>query len=218
MSHISTASSNGRILHPDIPPPSVNAEHHPPPHSAPLALVPGESMGMGKGNTSPRGLWFFKKPNHNRTGSRSSTPSKLGGSPLMERSLSEPNSPTEPTSASAFYERAGTRPNYISKALELLDSSTVRFAGHEDDLSKFYDRYHKLFANGQPINGKIVRRDTPKPNAQDVARLLVRDIEAKLEEMDREMEILESDDSSSSAKASASKVRSITGPAYCLIF
>lgn len=35
----------------------------------------------------------------------------------------------------------------------------------------------RLFAMGQPINGKIVKYNTPKPNAQDVAKLLVRDIQ-----------------------------------------
>lgn len=30
---------------------------------------------------------------------------------------------------------------------------------------------------GQPINGKIVKYNTPKPNAQDVAKWLVRDIQ-----------------------------------------
>ncbi len=35
----------------------------------------------------------------------------------------------------------------------------------------------RLFAMGQPINGKIVKYNTLKPNAQDVAKLLFRDIQ-----------------------------------------
>lgn len=34
----------------------------------------------------------------------------------------------------------------------------------------------RLFANGQPIYGKIVKPNTPKPNAQDVAKFLINDI------------------------------------------
>lgn len=63
----------------------------------------------------------------------------------MERSLSEPNSPTEPTSAAgtANQEKAGAKPNYIAMALELLNESKVRFDGHEKDWMKFHDRYQK---------------------------------------------------------------------------
>ncbi|XP_006458939.1 hypothetical protein AGABI2DRAFT_115904 [Agaricus bisporus var. bisporus H97] len=148
--------------------------------SAPRIPDPPGEIGN---NVSKFSVWPFRKASNK---SRNVSSPKRGA-PILERSLSEPNSPTEPTMATARTNRKeGDKPNYIIMARDLLNDTKVRFEGHRKEWSEFYDRYNQLFANGQPIYGKIVKPNTPKPNAQDVAKFLINDIKAVLEDLDKE--------------------------------
>lgn len=141
MSHISPQNGTSRVLQPDIPPPSINPEYQLAPLPAPLDLAPPDSM-EHNGNP-PKGFWPFRRGNQHRSGQRNFVPPKRGA-PLLERSLSEPNSPTEPNNtATESKDRVDEKPNYISTARDLLYDSKVRFDGHEKEWSAFRDRYHQ---------------------------------------------------------------------------
>ncbi|KAJ3569899.1 hypothetical protein NP233_g4750 [Leucocoprinus birnbaumii] len=141
MSHKSNPS--GRVLQPEIPLLSTYAENPPKRVPSPLTLAPMEST-LDNG-TGPKGFWPFKRQNSHRTGPKHASV-KRGGprAPPLERSMSEPNSPTEPSSGS-FHAREGSesRVSYIIEAHKLLEESKVRFDENRKAWEDFHERYRK---------------------------------------------------------------------------
>lgn len=129
MTDISKASHGSSAPSATVPP---SSEPHFP--SAPLIPAPPGEM---TNNVSKFSVWPFRKSSHNRNKSRNS-------SPILERSKSEPNSPTEPTMAAArSNNKEGDKPNYIIMARDLLNDTKLRFEGHKKEWSEFYDRYNQ---------------------------------------------------------------------------
>jgi len=140
MSHKSNSSS--RILQPEIPP-SAYPENLPK-QAPPLNLTPVELW--ENDGPSIKGFWLFKKNNQNRAGPKNVSSKRAGvtGAPSLERSWSEPNSPTEPTGAGLTgREKSESKVNYITTAEKLLEESKVRFYGNIKPWEEFSERFKK---------------------------------------------------------------------------
>ena len=141
MSHKSDSSS--RTLQPEIPPSAYPEKL--PQQAPPLNLTPAE-LWQNDG-PSIKGFWLFKKNNQNRAGPKNGSPKRADvvvGTPSLERSWSEPNSPTEPTSASLTgREKSESKVNYITTAEKLLQESKVRFYGNMKPWEEFSERFKK---------------------------------------------------------------------------
>jgi hypothetical protein len=134
MSQIS--STNVRVLQPEIPSPSIQPEIPPK-----LASIPPASVqdSVGQEGQTAKGFWFFKKSNQHR---------RTISAPMMERSYSEPNSPTDATGARpSGPESAESKENYIAIADQLLQESRVRFDGHKKDWLSFHRRFQQCVLN-----------------------------------------------------------------------
>lgn len=184
----------------EIPLPSTHAENPPITTPSPLILAPMEHMNHD--GTSPKGFWLFKRNNTQRSTSRVMSSKRGGaGAPSLERSLSEPNSPTDPTSAGfTGRDKSEGRVNYINLAEKLLEESKVRFDENRKAWEEFNERFKNLFANGRPAGGKLVKPHTPVHGAQAVAKSIVEDIQAALETMDQEMLVDNTSTSTSNSK------------------
>ncbi|KXN84375.1 hypothetical protein AN958_12682 [Leucoagaricus sp. SymC.cos] len=140
--------------------------------------------------SSPKGFWLFKRNSQQRGGSKNA-PSKRGAvrAPPLERSWSEPNSPTDPTGA-GFPGRGKNEDmtDYVSQSKKLLEEYEVRFDGNPSarklwaDLN---DRHKQLYTlKREPINNKLVKVNTLKPGAQDAAKSIMEELQAALEKAD----------------------------------
>jgi len=136
------SNSSSRILQPEIPPSSY--PENLPKQTPPLNLTPVELW--ENDGPSIKGFWLFKKSNQNRAGSKnvSSKRADVVGASSLERSLSEPNSPTEPAGDGLpGRENSESKVNYITAAEKLLEESKVRFYGNMKPWEEFSERFKK---------------------------------------------------------------------------